>query len=87
MRFITDFSLSFDMRPQAACSINHLNIIYFKIGDGSRFNNHCLLHGIFANVAYVRLKFSLRQEYLDVIATGNLNNIEVHIVCWTVSLL
>ena len=80
-------SLSFDMKLHRACSIIRLNVIYFRNGDYSRFNNRCLLHRVFANVAYVRSKFSLRQEYLDVTATDNLNNMEVHILCWTVALL
>jgi len=36
MRFVTGVSLSFDIKLQAACSINRLNIIYFKTGDCSR---------------------------------------------------
>jgi len=51
MRFVTGVSLSFDMKLQRASSIIRLNIIYFRTGDYSRFNNRCLLHRVFANVA------------------------------------
>jgi len=53
MSFVTAVSLSFDMKLHRAFSVKRLNLIYFKTGDYSRFNNH----GTFANVAYVRSKF------------------------------
>jgi hypothetical protein len=56
MIFVTGGSRSFDIKLHAVCSINRLNVICFKTGDSSLFNNHCLLHAIFTNVAYVNLQ-------------------------------